>query len=320
MKRHVFGILGLSAVLLAMGVAQRQETGAKTVVTLTAVVEQVGPGTVNWTQGYLEANGEAAYPQGRSGAQARLMARRGAIIDAQRNLLEVMEGVRISAESVMKDLELVSDEVRTRVEGVIKGAVIVREQDKGDAYQVTLRLPLGGDLAALVRTLQAEPEKVDPRLSREEVGRFSPPQLPPVPQAKPTPGKETLAPLPLPRVEAGPYTGLLIDCRGLGVKPSMSPKIRRADGTEVWGTLSVSSEYVNAYGIVAYLRDPKDLTHPDIVARIGQRPLVVRAIGAVGKFHTDPLLSDEDVRRVLEENARYYFLDQMRVAFLVDPS
>ncbi len=328
MKGWTLWIFSFLMVVVTVGVAQCQETKAKTMVAVAAVVEQVRGGTVNWTKGYLEVSGEAAYPRGKPKAQARLMARRGAIMDAQRNLLEMIAGVRISAEAVMQDLEVISDVVRTRVEGTIKGAQIVREQDKGDSFQVTLRLPLSGDLADLVHTLQTEPEKIDQRLSKEDLVRLSPPQLTPIPSPTPTPPSaepvpspslpSPKTPAPLPQVRTGPYTGLLIDCRGLKVKPSMSPKIRRPDGTEVWGTVNVSREYVIEHGIVGYLRNPKDLTHPDVIARIGQRPLVVRAIGVAGKFRTDPVLSEEDVQQVLEENEKYHFLDQMRVIFLID--
>jgi hypothetical protein len=98
----------------------------------------------------------------------------------------------------------------------------------------------------------------------------------------------------------------------------MCPKIRKPDGTEVWGTVKVNREFVIEHGIVGYLRDFKDLKHPDVVARIGDRPLVLRAIGVGGKHRTDPILSDEDFQRLLQENEKYHFLDQMRVIFFID--
>lgn len=322
MKVWTLGMLGL--LMVGSGatlIAQRRDrnTVERTVVSVNAVVERYGEGVINWSQGYVEATGEAVYPQGKPKAQARLMARRGAMLDAQRNLLETLMGVRISAASIMRDYEVISDEVRTTLEGFIKGAQVVREQDKGDSYLVVMRIPLSGDLANLVHTLQLEPEQIDPNLSKEKSAHFTPPVIKPAQTPLPSP-----PPLPklapdLPKIMEGPFTGLVIDCRGLGVWPSMSPKIRRIDGSELWGTLNVSPEYVIEHGIVVYIRDSKDLNHPQIVARIGKRPLVVRAVGAVGKFRTDPLLFEEDAQKVVEENKKYRFLDQLRVAFIVDP-
>lgn len=122
-----------------------------------------------------------------------------------------------------------------------------------------------------------------------------------------------------PQEEAGPYTGLVVDCRGLKLQPTLAPKIRRPDGSEVWGTVKVSEEFLLGQGIVAYVRDPKDLAQPEIASRIGKRPLWVKAVGALGTPRTDPVLSEEDAQRVLEENKKGGFLDQMRVVFLIDP-
>lgn len=315
MRRLVMaGLIGLVAAPFI--VAQQQQKVTATAVA-AVVVEKFPEGKADWTYGYIQAIGKAVYPSGKPRAQARLLARRGAIMDAQRNLLEIVAGVRVSAESEMRDFIVMSDIVRTRIEGIIKGAHVVQEQDLGDSYQVVMRIPMKGDLAALVNETMKEPELVDEKLTREQVERFSPPELPEEKRfVPPTPPEVT--PLPLPEVQEGPFTGLLIDCRGMRVKPSMCPKIRDAYGQEIWGTVKVSREFVIEHGIVGYLRDLKDLTHPDVVSRIGTRPLVIRAIGVGGTNRTDPLVSEEDARRILEANERYHFLDQMKVIFLID--
>ncbi len=45
------------------------------------------------------------------------------------------------------------------------------------------------------------------------------------------------------------YTGVVIDARGLGVMPSMSPKIYDNTGNEVYGTMTVDPDYVIEKGI-----------------------------------------------------------------------
>lgn len=115
----------------------------------------------------------------------------------------------------------------------------------------------------------------------------------------------------------GPITGLIVDCRGLGVERSMSPKIRLESGSEVWGTVSVNLDWLIEKGIVAYANTLRDAFGID---RAGANPLVISAVGrAGGNFRSDPVVTDDDAERLLRANSRYGFLSQYRVIFIVDP-
>lgn len=285
---------------------------------LAPVLERHHQGVVNWTDGYLEVTGEAIFPDGKSYPQARLLARRGAIVDAQRRLLEILQGVRVDAMTTVQDFMTVSDIVRTRVEGVVKNAFIVGEEELGDSYRVILRLPLRGTLTRLIHRILREPERFlppSPRFRKEEqTETLSPPR-----SHRPQQPPRSLEPLPLPKFTNGPFTSLVVDCRGYGVRPSISPKIRDEKGREIWGTVKVDRRFVLEHGIVLYVRRVQDLNHPAVLERIGKRPLVVRAIGVGGHHRTDPIVSAEDGRRILEANRRYHFLDEFRVIFVIDP-
>lgn len=104
-------------------------------------------GAVNWTQQYIEAVGQSVIDNERfkNVAQARLMARRGAIVVAQRNLLEIVKGVQIVGETTVQDMITTSDFIYSRVEGVVKGAKQVGEPKEIDGYiEVRLRMPIYG--------------------------------------------------------------------------------------------------------------------------------------------------------------------------------
>ena len=79
------------------------------------VIKETASGGVNWSQGIVFAQGYGTAKEGLSAAQTRILARRAAIVDAQRNLLEITKGVRItsalSTGQAMKD----SIELATRV-------------------------------------------------------------------------------------------------------------------------------------------------------------------------------------------------------------
>jgi hypothetical protein len=63
-----------------------------------------------------------------------MMAKRAAMLDAQRNLSEQIKGVRLTGGTTMQDYEISSDIVATRVKGFLKGAfehhhVVTETQD-----------------------------------------------------------------------------------------------------------------------------------------------------------------------------------------------
>lgn len=195
----------LAGLIAAPFIAAHQQQKVTAAAVAAVVVEKFPEGKVDWTYGYVQAVGEAVYPSGKSRAQARLLARRSAIMDAQRDLLEILAGVRVSAESTMRDFEVASDIVRTRVEGIVKGAQIVEEKDLGDSFQVTIRIPMRGELAGLVNEAMREPKSVDEKLTHEQMERFSPPELPEERRFVP-PALPEVTPLPLPKVQEGPFT------------------------------------------------------------------------------------------------------------------
>jgi hypothetical protein len=107
--------------------------------------EEKDNGIINWTTQYIEARGETVIDTSRfkNHAQARAMATRGAVVVAQRNLLEIINGVKIHGETTVENLITTNDYVYSRVDGVIKGAVMVGEpREEWGMMVVTLQAPL----------------------------------------------------------------------------------------------------------------------------------------------------------------------------------
>ena len=157
----------------------------------------------------ITADGYGFFPPGKPIAQAKIMARRAAIMDAQRNLLEAIKGTQVDAESLMEQHIETSDVVRTKVSGIIRGAQIVSESvDPDGAYLITMSVPAYGvgSLAEVAYgALQSE-------------GKIS---NNPEPPAKPEPAfAKTYTPQ-----SSATYSGLIINAQGYELVSTYSPSL-----------------------------------------------------------------------------------------------
>ena len=108
------------------------------------VIEESGSCKINWTQGFILCEGESA--QGQSKYAANLSAK----VISQRNMLEVIKGVNITSEATVKNGLDSSEIIKSRVDGVIRGAQIVSTKYNYDTKSsvATSKLELGKDLLA----------------------------------------------------------------------------------------------------------------------------------------------------------------------------
>lgn len=77
-----------------------------------------------------------------SPAQARVLAKRAAIADAQRQLASKLYGVKINAKDTVKDAMLRSSLIESRVHGLIKGAAIKYDEYKDGLYRVEMEIQM----------------------------------------------------------------------------------------------------------------------------------------------------------------------------------
>jgi len=75
-------------------------------------------------------------------AQAKVMARRAAILNAYELLAEKIYGIEIDGQDNVKNSQVVNTKIFSHVKGVVKGAIIENEEFKDGIYYVTMSIKL----------------------------------------------------------------------------------------------------------------------------------------------------------------------------------
>ncbi len=100
---------------------------------------------VDWTAGKIRATGVGSPPPNAENAgQARAMAQRAALADAQRNLLRTVEQIKIDGERSVRTI-MRSRNAAERIQGFLKGYTVVSERElEGGRVEIVLELPVTG--------------------------------------------------------------------------------------------------------------------------------------------------------------------------------
>jgi hypothetical protein len=278
------------------------------------IIESFGEkGEIDWKEGVIIAKGVGASPESVVGGLARIMAMRAAKVDAYRNLLEIVKGVRVNSESRVENFMLKSDVINTKVNGFVKGAKVIKKEyyHEERIAEVTIQAPLKGNLSLVDIISPSKITSVAPKFVAKDV--YLCPTCGQIwPKEKPLP-KEVQAAKK--RMKGEVYTGLIVDAKGLGLRPCMAPRIVTEDGREVYGSAYVAREFVLKYGMVGYLRS---LEHAKKSDRVAPNPLIVKGIKAVEPGRTDVVISFEDAIKLHQMRENLSFLEKCRVIIVLD--
>ncbi len=248
-----------------------------------------GEGKVDWSERMITATGIAAPNPDMPEAAQRAGAIRAATIIALRNALETVKGMFLNSTTTVENFMTTKDEIRTSVNGFVQGF----EQQGRTKYmsdgsvEITMVIPLDGT-GNLGEKLYGDAVGEKPSVTKFEGDKAR---------------KETV------------FTGLVIDCKGLKVKPALSPRILDEEGREIYGSAYVSRDWAIKHGIVGYAKDVAGAAKLD---RVGGQPGKIKALKTHGQNATDIVISADDAASVRSAAKNLKFLSECRVVLVID--
>ena len=260
-------------------------------------------GSVNYGDRTIQAIGIGFIPENVINAgQARRAAMRIAKQDALRQLIEIVNGVNVTSETTVSGA-MFDDVIKTQVQGAIRGAR--RVGDPKYLSDTSVEVTYEVKMADISRVLLPMAEKA-PTLTFEDVtvGGAA------TPEASSDQGSSA---------DSGPtsggVTGIIIDGKGLGLRPAMSPRIMNQSGSVVYGPSQYSRDYAASNGVVGYA---KSLEQAKADPRVQGNPLVIRGSSVSGSSAADLVVSNVDAGKIARADGSAGLLGNCRVMFVLD--
>jgi len=294
----------LIALLMASGFIPIKTVSAQdTLLGLSPAIEHHAEGQINWTSGTLSVTGFGAPPPLTTPAAAQTMASRAAIAVARRNLLELVQGVRIDSETVVENFMLKSDIIQSHVQGLVKNAFVTQKHVLADGnVEVRLSMNMWGNDSLMANLLP-------------ETARFS--------QTSENAGHHET------------YTGLVIDTRELGVRPATFPMVMDDEGQILYEKKTAPYNLVRKMGTVQYFVHANQSSatmsknhvfsvsdkpsQPTPEKRVGPRPLYIKGLQKIGSLGTDIMVSASDAKKIRQDPALMDLLRKTNVIIVIDP-
>ncbi|HXC93685.1 MAG TPA: hypothetical protein VN652_06710 [Geobacteraceae bacterium] len=243
--------------------------------------------------------GEGLAGQQHTGSQREIMAKRAAVVTAQRALVEYLEGFALVGDTLVKDGMAQYDVIRSSVAGYVKGAqVVIQEYSKEKDMAIAI-IKLGmlgprGFASTMYDKMMKDPE-IKKSLTELD-GKPAPPY-----KHKPEALSEK-------------YDGLIIDASTQNFRPALINRIFTPKGELLYDPSKISQKVLVEQGCGEYTNSV-DKAKAALEKRGVNNALVVSAAGAVGS--SDLQVSDDDAVKIFSANQKGNFMSSAKVAFVL---
>jgi hypothetical protein len=287
----------ITAVAVTVGITV---SSAGSAAELLPLIERQTNGSINWTRGIIQSVGIGKPDE--TGSTQKLDAKMKALYHAKKNarrhLIAIVRNIRIDSHRVVGNIADTNYSISAKInEMAFKAQEIekLRKQRADGTVEVHLQIGLYGGLSQLV--LPDDIQQIEPvrpvRKVREpsirQTGETSAPEI---------------------------FTGLVIDARGIDLKPALIPRLLDGNGQEVFGAPYVSREFAVQWGTGGYAVDIEASRNNP---RIGNKPLVVKGLRTLDPGYSDIVISNTDAAKLLSSSEHLSFLKECRVLIVVDP-
>ena len=263
------------------------------------LIQQLDSGCVNWSIGIVRVNGIAAPVDS---DDSELPGQLSGRLDAARrmaesNLLQTVNAIRINAVSRVADRAARNPDFQEGLVALARNAPITRQEYLSDGtVEIELTMKLTGGFGQFV--LPEEIRQVDSVVTMSSA----------MPDANQPPARTDGA-------EGGPYTGLIIDATGIGAAPSLVPVVVDESEEVVYGPAFVSREFAVSSGMSGFATT---LAAARSHKRVGDHPLVIKALRTRSTGKTDIVVSKTDAARLRSSVVHLNFLKACRVSIVMD--
>jgi len=241
---------------------------------------------------YGEAVGNPAHS---TPTQREVMAKRAAVVTAQRSLVEYLEGFALVSDTLVKDGMAQYDIIRSAVSGFVKGSQVVFQEYSVEKDVAIAMVKLGlhgpkGFASTLYAKIFADPKALAALKSDKPAFKTAVVKL------------------------DAPYDGLIIDATEQNFRPALINRIFAAKGDVLYDPAKISQKVLVEQGCGEYTNSV-DKAKAALASRGVKNPLVVKASGATTV--ADLQVADDDAVTIYSANQKGKFFSAAKVAFVL---
>ncbi|WP_419657126.1 conserved uncharacterized protein, DUF400 [Desulfosarcina variabilis str. Montpellier] len=247
--------------------------------------------------------------------QSRYRATRAAQVVAQRDLLEALQGLTLTGSTSVADGMLESDQIKTSVEGFLKGAIKCGEKYYPEQRyaEVCMRINIRGRGGMY--------ENMLPLFMQDRMVKDKKPDYQPAQEAVPANDSGDLGKQEEAKAEdttsndiADPYDGLIVDARGFQFRPAMVNRILTEKEQVIFDPSKILGNILVERGCGGFTND-NDKAKVMLENWGSKNPMLVKCTD-VDQF-TDAKISLDDAEILYKHNLKSNLFAQARVVFMV---